>query len=144
MSAPRKSPDLEVVSISMIIFQGFIIYHINYRNYKCHGILLDPLQQRLQPASRTFTVGVEIKHHIARCSFSTLNPSSDQPLSLLQPHQLHLGWELLLYISLQLSCYAMYSQDKWRVKPENIRLIEYNLLSDQKAEFTITFLQQLA
>jgi hypothetical protein len=41
-------------------------------------------------------------------------------------------------ISLQLSCYAMYGQDKWRVKPENIRLIEYNLLSDQKAEFTIT------
>jgi len=41
-------------------------------------------------------------------------------------------------ISLQLSCYAMYSKDKWGIKPENIRLIEYNLLSDQKAEFTIT------
>ena len=41
-------------------------------------------------------------------------------------------------ISLQLSCYAMYCQDKWGAKPENIRLIEYNLLSDQKAEFTIT------
>jgi hypothetical protein len=32
----------------------------------------------------------------------------------------------------------MYCQDKWGVKPENIRLVEYNLLSDQKAEFTIT------
>jgi hypothetical protein len=41
-------------------------------------------------------------------------------------------------ISLQLSCYAMYGQDKWGIKPENIRLIEYNLLFDQKAEFTIT------
>jgi hypothetical protein len=41
-------------------------------------------------------------------------------------------------ISLQLSCYAMYCQDKWRVRPEDIKLIEYNLLSDQKAEFTIT------
>jgi hypothetical protein len=41
-------------------------------------------------------------------------------------------------ISLQLSCYAMYGKDKWGVKPKNIRLIEYNLLSDQKAEFTIT------
>jgi hypothetical protein len=41
-------------------------------------------------------------------------------------------------LSLQLSCYAMYGQDKWGVKPENIRLIEYNLLYDQKAEFTIT------
>ena len=41
-------------------------------------------------------------------------------------------------LSLQLSCYAMYCQDKWGVKPENIRLVEYNLLSDQKAEFTIT------
>jgi hypothetical protein len=41
-------------------------------------------------------------------------------------------------ISLQLSCYAMYCQDRWRFKPENIRLIEYNLLSDQKAEFNIS------
>jgi len=41
-------------------------------------------------------------------------------------------------ISLQLSCYAMYCQDRWRIKPENIRLIEYNLLSDQQAEFNIT------
>ena len=41
-------------------------------------------------------------------------------------------------VSLQLSCYAMYCQDKWGVEPENIRLIEYNLFSDQKAEFSIT------
>jgi hypothetical protein len=41
-------------------------------------------------------------------------------------------------ISLQLSCYAMYCQDKWGVKPEDISLIEYNLLYDQKAEFAIT------
>lgn len=41
-------------------------------------------------------------------------------------------------ISLQLSCYAMYGQKKWDIRPENIQLIEYNLLSDQKAEFTIT------
>jgi hypothetical protein len=37
--------------------------------------------------------------------------------------------------SLQLSCYAMYGREKWNVKPEKIRLVEYNLLSDQKAEF---------
>jgi hypothetical protein len=41
-------------------------------------------------------------------------------------------------ISLQLSCYAMYCQDRWGIQPENIRLIEYNLLSDLKTEFTIT------
>jgi len=41
-------------------------------------------------------------------------------------------------LSLQLSCYAMYCQDKWDVRPENISLVEYNLLSDQKTEFTIT------
>ena len=41
-------------------------------------------------------------------------------------------------LSLQLSCYAMYCQDNWGVKPENISLIEYNLLYDQKAEFSIT------
>jgi len=41
-------------------------------------------------------------------------------------------------LSLQLACYAMYGQEKWRVPPERIRLIEYNLLSDQQAKFTIT------
>ena len=32
----------------------------------------------------------------------------------------------------------MYCQNRWGIKPANIRLVEYNLLSDQKAEFTIT------
>jgi hypothetical protein len=32
----------------------------------------------------------------------------------------------------------MYCQDKWGVKAENISLVEYNLLSNQKAEFAIT------
>jgi hypothetical protein len=41
-------------------------------------------------------------------------------------------------VSLQLSCYAMYGKEKWGVKPEKIRLIEYNLLSDRKAEFLAT------
>ena len=41
-------------------------------------------------------------------------------------------------LSLQLSCYAMYAMDKWDVKAEDIKLVEYNLLSDQKAEFNIT------
>jgi hypothetical protein len=41
-------------------------------------------------------------------------------------------------VSLQLSCYAMYGREKWGVNPESIRLIEYNLLADQKAEFIVT------
>jgi hypothetical protein len=41
-------------------------------------------------------------------------------------------------VSLQLSCYAMYEKKEWRIKPEKIRLVEYNLLADQKAEFTVT------
>jgi len=41
-------------------------------------------------------------------------------------------------VSLQLACYAMYGVEKWRVKAEQIRLIEYNLLSDHRAEFCIT------
>ena len=31
-------------------------------------------------------------------------------------------------VSMQLSCYAMYAMDKWGVDPENVKLIEYNLL----------------
>ena len=40
-------------------------------------------------------------------------------------------------LSLQLSCYAMYGMDKWKVSPENIKIIEYNLLSNQNVEFSI-------
>ena len=41
-------------------------------------------------------------------------------------------------LSLQLSCYAMYGMERWGIKPEKIKLIEYNLLSDQRSEFHIT------
>lgn len=41
-------------------------------------------------------------------------------------------------LSLQLSCYAMYGVEKWGTKPENIKLVEYNLLSNQSAEFSVT------
>ena len=41
-------------------------------------------------------------------------------------------------VSLQLSCYAMYGKEKWGVKPAKIKLVEYNLLSDQRAEFVVT------
>ena len=39
--------------------------------------------------------------------------------------------------SMQLSCYAMYAMDRWGVDPENVKLIEYNLLANQGAEFTV-------
>lgn len=38
---------------------------------------------------------------------------------------------------MQLSCYAMYAMEKWDVDPERVKLIEYNLLANQGAEFTI-------
>ena len=41
-------------------------------------------------------------------------------------------------VSLQLSCYAMYGREKWGIRPEKIKLIEYNLLSDQKMESSVT------
>jgi CRISPR/Cas system-associated exonuclease Cas4 (RecB family) len=41
-------------------------------------------------------------------------------------------------VSTQLSCYAMYAMEKWGVDPENVKLIEYNLLANQGAEFTVT------
>ena len=41
-------------------------------------------------------------------------------------------------VSLQLSCYAMYGREKWGIKPEEMKLVEYNLLSDQKVEFSVT------
>ncbi len=41
-------------------------------------------------------------------------------------------------VSLQLSFYAMYGMEKWKIEPDRIKLIEYNLLADQGAEFTVT------
>ena len=38
---------------------------------------------------------------------------------------------------MQLSCYAMYAMKKWGVDPKNVKLIEYNLLANQGAEFTV-------
>jgi hypothetical protein len=38
---------------------------------------------------------------------------------------------------MQLSCYAMYAMDKWGIDPENVKLIEYNLLVNQWAEFMV-------
>jgi hypothetical protein len=38
---------------------------------------------------------------------------------------------------MQLSCYAMYAMDKWGIDPENVQLIEYNLLANQGVEFTV-------
>ena len=41
-------------------------------------------------------------------------------------------------VSLQLSCYAMYGMEKWGIRPEKIKLVEYNLLSDRGSEFFAT------
>ena len=38
---------------------------------------------------------------------------------------------------MQLACYAMYAMEKWGVDPENVKLIEYNLLANQGVEFTV-------
>ena len=40
-------------------------------------------------------------------------------------------------LSLQLSCYAMYGMEKWGIKPQKIKLVQYNLLSNQSAEFSV-------
>ncbi len=41
-------------------------------------------------------------------------------------------------VSMQLSCYAMYAMKKWGIDPEKVKLIEYNLMANQGAEFTVT------
>jgi len=41
-------------------------------------------------------------------------------------------------VSKQLSCYAMYAMEKWGVDPENVKLIEYNLLANQGSEFSVS------
>ena len=38
---------------------------------------------------------------------------------------------------MQLSCCAMFATEKWGIDPENVKLIEYNLLANQGAESTV-------
>ena len=40
-------------------------------------------------------------------------------------------------VSTQLSCYAMYALEKWGVDPKRVKLIKYNLLTNQGVEFVI-------
>jgi CRISPR/Cas system-associated exonuclease Cas4 (RecB family) len=41
-------------------------------------------------------------------------------------------------VSMQLSCYAMYAMEKWGVDPQNVKLIEYNLLANRGVEFSVS------
>jgi hypothetical protein len=41
-------------------------------------------------------------------------------------------------VSVQLSCHAMYAMDEWGIDPEDVKLIEYNLLANQGAEFNVS------
>jgi CRISPR/Cas system-associated exonuclease Cas4 (RecB family) len=41
-------------------------------------------------------------------------------------------------VSMQLACYAMYAMEKWGVDPENVKLIEYNLMANQGMEFNVS------
>ncbi len=41
-------------------------------------------------------------------------------------------------ISLQLACYGMYAVNQWGFDAEQVKLVEYNLLTDQIAEFSIS------
>jgi CRISPR/Cas system-associated exonuclease Cas4 (RecB family) len=41
-------------------------------------------------------------------------------------------------VSMQLSCYAMHAMQKWGVDPQKVKLIEYNLLANQGAEFNVS------
>jgi hypothetical protein len=40
-------------------------------------------------------------------------------------------------VSRQLACYAMYAVEKWGLRPEALKLVEYNLLADRRAEFRV-------
>jgi len=41
-------------------------------------------------------------------------------------------------LPIQLSCYALYALEKWRIRPQSLRIIEYNLFFDKVAEFSVT------
>lgn len=40
-------------------------------------------------------------------------------------------------IYMQLACYGMYALDRWGIDPEDVKLIEYNLLANQGSGFNI-------
>ena len=70
---------------------------------------------------------------ITRHSFS-LHSLSDSPCRSVLDHRNAMSED----VSMQLSCYGMYAMEKWGVDPEHVKLIEYNLLANQCAEFSVT------
>ena len=59
------------------------------------------------------------------------------------------GKEILLYdwktgrsipegLSVQLCCYALYAMEKWRIPPEFLKVIEYNLTFNKASWFSVT------
>jgi CRISPR/Cas system-associated exonuclease Cas4 (RecB family) len=59
------------------------------------------------------------------------------------------GKEILLYdwktgrsipesLSVQLCCYALYAMEKWRIPPESLKVIEYNLTFNKASWFSVT------
>jgi hypothetical protein len=48
------------------------------------------------------------------------------------------GKSLSESLSVQLSCYALYALEKWQVRPECLRVIEYNLSVDKSNWFSVT------
>ena len=103
VSGPGESSHLEVVPIAVIVLQGLVVDHVDDWDDEGEGVLLDPGEERLEPAGVTLAVTVQEEDHVPRGGPGPRQPGPDQPLSLGEPHQLDLAGQEPVYVPLQLA-----------------------------------------
>ena len=100
MAGPGESSHLEVVPIAVIVLQGFVVDHVDDWHHEGEGVLLDPGEERLQPARVALAVAVQEEDHVPTGGPGTRQPGPDETNPLLKSDDSHLA--VLSHVLLQL------------------------------------------
>ena len=87
----------------MVILQGLVVYHVDDWHHEGQGVLLDPGEERLQPARVALAVAVQEEDHVPTGGPGTRQPGPDESLPLAEPHEPHLAGQEPVYVPLQLA-----------------------------------------
>ena len=80
VSGPGESSHLEVVPIAVIVLQGLVVDHVDDWDDEGEGVLLDPGEERLEPAGVTLAVTVQEGEDLGPGGLCPLHPAPHQSL----------------------------------------------------------------
>ena len=64
VAGPGEAAHLEVVAVAVVVLQGLVVDHVDDWDHEGEGVLLDPGQERLQPAGVALAVAVQVEDHV--------------------------------------------------------------------------------